>query len=166
MIAFSFVGTEADEFACGKCRLRWLRQQLWGLSIGSAARRIGSRERWTAKIRLSEEAFPPCGDGSGRWLCPQPFNRLYFPEWAAWIVGSLPERSLFCGKMPARFGAGRRSVPEAGRIRFGGTARACRSFRRCGDVLPRGCRFRSDFRRRTADSWAKVAVACGFGFFG
>lgn len=118
MIAFSFVGTEADEFACGKCRLRWLRQQLWGLSIGSAARRIGSRERWTAKIRLSEEAFPPCGDGSGRWLCPQPFNRLYFPEWAAWIVGSLPERSLFCGKMPARFGAGRRSVPEAGRIRF------------------------------------------------
>lgn len=78
MIAFSFVGTEADEFACGKCRLRWLRQQLWGLSIGSAARRIGSRERWTAKIRLSEEAFPPCGDGSGRWLCPQPFNRLYF----------------------------------------------------------------------------------------
>lgn len=78
MIAFSFVGTEADEFACGKCRLWWLRQQLWGLSIGSAARRIGSRERWTAKIRLSEEAFPPCGDGSGRWLCPQPFNRLYF----------------------------------------------------------------------------------------
>lgn len=78
MIAFSFVGTEADEFACGKCRLRWLRQQLWGLSIGSAARRIGSLERWTAKIRLSEEAFPPCGDGSGRWLCPQPFNRLYF----------------------------------------------------------------------------------------
>ncbi len=60
MIAFSFVGTEADEFACGKCRLRWLRQQLWGLSIGSAARRIGSRERWTAKIRLSEEAFPLC----------------------------------------------------------------------------------------------------------
>lgn len=46
VIAFSFVGTEADDFACGTCFggfwLRWLRQQLWGLSIGSAVRRIGS----------------------------------------------------------------------------------------------------------------------------
>lgn len=119
MIAFSFVGTEADEFACGKCRLRWLRQQLWGLSIGSAARRIGSRERWTAKIRLSEEAFPPCGDGSGRWLCPQPFNRLYSSGmWRQGLPVPCRREVYFCGKMPARFGAGRRSVPEAGRIRF------------------------------------------------
>lgn len=119
MIAFSFVGTEADEFACGKCRLRWLRQQLWGLSIGSAARRIGSRERWTAKIRLSEEAFPPCGDGSGRWLCPQPFNRLYFSGMGGMDCRLFAgEKFIFAGKMPARFGAGRRSVPEAGRIRF------------------------------------------------
>ena len=128
MIAFSFVGTEADEFACGKCRLRWLRQQLWGLSIGSAVRRIGSRERWTAKIRLSEEAFPPCGDGSGRWLCPQPFNRLYSSGmWRQGLPVPCRREVYFCGKMPARFGAGqssgfsragRRSVPEAGRIRF------------------------------------------------
>ncbi len=170
MIAFSFVGTEADEFACGKCRLRWLRQQLWGLSIGSAVRRIGSRERWTAKIRLSEEAFPPCGDGSGRWLCPQPFNRLYSSGMSGGIAGSLPERSLFLREnadkvrdFPARVAGVCR---KRGKSVFVGAARICRSFRRCGDILPRGCRFRSDFRRRTADSWAKVAVACGFGFFG
>ena len=171
MIAFSFVGTEADDFACGTCFggfwLRWLRQQLWGLSIGSAVRRIGSRERWTAKIRLSEEAFPPCGDGSGRWLCPQPFNRLYFSGMGGMDCRLFAgEKFIFAGK--CRQG----SVRVAGVCRkrgesvFGGTARACRSFRRCGDVLPRGCRFRSDFRRRTADSWAKVPVACGFGFFG
>ena len=174
MIAFSFVGTEADDFACGTCfggfRLWWLRQQLWGLSIGSAVRRIGSRERWTAKIRLSEEAFPPCGDGSGRWLCPQPFNRLYSSGMSGGIAGSLPERSLFLREnadkvrdFPARVAGVCR---KRGKSVFVGAARICRSFRRCGDVLPRGCRFRSDFRRRTADSWAKVAVACGFGFFG
>lgn len=167
MIAFSFVGTEADEFACGKCRLRWLRQQLWGLSIGSAARRIGSRERWTAKIRLSEEAFPPCGDGSGRWLCPQPFNRLYSSGMGGMDCRLLAgEKFIFAGK--CRQGSVRVTgvCRKRGKSVFVGAARICRSFRRCGDVLPRGCRFRSDFRRRTADSWAKVPVACGFGFFG
>ena len=141
VIAFSFVGTEADDFVCGTCfegfRLRWLRQQLWGLSIGSAVRRIGSRERWTAKIRLSEEAFPPCGDGSGRWLCPQPFNRLYSSG-----MGDMDCR-LFAGEKFIFAGKCRQgSVRVAGVCRkrgesvFVGVARACRSFRRCGDVLP------------------------------
>lgn len=119
MIAFSFVGTEADEFACGKCRLRWLRQQLWGLSIGSAVRRIGSRERWTAKIRLSEEAFPPCGDGSGRWLCLQPFNRLYSSGMSGGIDGSLPERSLFLRENADKVRCGSpECAGRGGRIRF------------------------------------------------
>lgn len=123
MIAFSFVGTEADDFACGTCfggfRLRWLRQQLWGLSIGSAARRIDSWERWTAKIRLSEEAFPPCGDGSGRWLCLQPFNRLYSSGMSGGIDGSLPERSLFLRENAGKVRCGSpECAGRGGRIRF------------------------------------------------
>lgn len=117
MIAFSFVGTEADDFACGTCFggfwLRWLRQQLWGLSIGSAVRRIGSRERWTAKIRLSEEAFPPCGDGSGRWLCPQPFNRLYSSGmWRQGLPVPCRREVYFCGKMLTKVGIFPRGSPE------------------------------------------------------
>ena len=117
----SFVGTEADEFACGKCRLRWLAAAGCGgcrsgpLRGESVAGKGGLR-----RFGFRRMAFPPCWGRIRPFGCVRnPFNRLYFFRNGRHGLSALCRREVyFCGKMPARFGAGRRSVPEAGRIRF------------------------------------------------